>query len=242
VKAIATATNFATSATATSVITIPSPAATPTFSLAGGTYSGTQTVSISDTTAGASIFYTLDGTPPGTSVGGSTQQYSAAITVASTETINALATASGFSTSATATATYTITALSPAATPVISPATGSFPSAQTVSITDSTPGATIYYTLDGSTPSTSSTKYSTSFIVSATTTVKAIATATNFATSATATSVITIQSGSSTPINFGSGFSAAGMQFNGHTRLNGTRLQLTDTTTTKVSRTISRSS
>jgi hypothetical protein len=68
-------------------------------------------------------------------------------------------------------------------------------------------------------------------VVNASTTVEAIATATNFTTSATATSVITIQSGSSTPINFGSGFSAAGMQFNGHTRLNGTRLQLTDTTT-----------
>ena len=32
-------------------------------------------------------------------------------------------------------------------------------------------------------------------------------------------------------INFGSGFSAAGMQFNGHTKLNGTRLGLTDSTT-----------
>ena len=37
--------------------------------------------------------------------------------------------------------------------------------------------------------------------------------------------------GGAVAINFGSGFSAAGMQFNGHTKLNGTRLGLTDSTT-----------
>src|SRR6202011_2099354 len=61
------------------------PAATPTFSLAGGTYLGTQTVAISDSTSGSTIFYTLDGTTPGISVGGSTQQYSSAIAVSSTK-------------------------------------------------------------------------------------------------------------------------------------------------------------
>ena len=35
------------------------PAATPTFSLAGGTYAGAQTVTISDDTAGAIIYYTI---------------------------------------------------------------------------------------------------------------------------------------------------------------------------------------
>jgi hypothetical protein len=37
--------------------------------------------------------------------------------------------------------------------------------------------------------------------------------------------------GGTVAINFGSGFSAAGMQFNGHTKLNGNRLGLTDTST-----------
>jgi Legume lectin domain/Chitobiase/beta-hexosaminidase C-terminal domain len=120
----------------------------------------------------------------------------------------------------------------PAATPVISPTTGTYSSAQTVTITDATSGATIYYTTDGSQPTTSSTQYTGSFTVSSTTTVKAIATAPNFTQSATATSVITIQSGGSTSINFASGFSATGMQFNGHAMLNGTRLQLTDATST----------
>jgi hypothetical protein len=212
-----------------------SPAATPAFNPVGGTYFGTQSVAISDTTAGATIFYTLDGTTPATSVGGSTKQYTAAISVTASETINAIAIASGFSTSALGTAIYTISGLPLAATPIISPATGTYASSQTVTITDSTAGATIYYTLDNSQPTASSTKYTKGFTVSSTTTVKAIATATSFAPSATATSAITISTGGgsgSMPINFGTGFTAAGMQFNGHTKLNGTRLQLTDTTAT----------
>jgi hypothetical protein len=187
---------------------------------------------ILDSTAGAAIFYTLDGTTPATTVGGSTKQYSTAISVAATETIKAIATASGFSSSAVGSAVYTISGLPPAATPMITPATGSYTSAQPVTITDSTAGSTIYYTLDNSQPTTSSTKYTTGFNVNSTTTVKAIATATNFATSATATSVITISTGGTATINFGSGFTQAGMQFNGHTKLNGTRLQLTDNATT----------
>jgi len=111
---------------------------------------------------------------------------------------------------------------------VISPVTGTYSSAQTVNITDATSGSSIFYTLDGSQPTTSSTPYTSAFTVSTTTTVKAIATAPNFTTSNTATSVITIQSGGSPTINFASGFTATGLQFNGRTKLNGTRLQLTD--------------
>lgn len=61
------------------------------------------------------------------------------------------------------------------ADPVISPATGSFASTQTVTITDATAGVSIYYTLDGSAPTNASTLYSGSFLVGATTTIKAIA-------------------------------------------------------------------
>jgi Legume lectin domain/Chitobiase/beta-hexosaminidase C-terminal domain len=206
-------------------------AATPAFSLPAGTYSGTQTVSLSDATANAAIFYTTDGSTPGTSAGGSTKQYSSTLSVGSSEVIRAIATASGFSPSSVASASYDITAQAATATPVIRPATGTYASAQSVSITDTTSGATIYYALNGP-ASTSSTKYVGPFIVSSTTTVNAIATAANFATSATASSAITIQtSTSSTPINFAAGFTSGGLQFNGHTQLNGTRLQLTDTAT-----------
>src|SRR5207247_819132 len=197
------------------------PAATPAFSLPGGTYLGTQTVTISDSTAGATIFYTMDGTTPTTS----STVYTGPITVSTSETVEAMAAESGFFNSNVSTAVYTIT--SSAATPVITPGTGTYTSAQTVTITDGTTGASIYYTLDGSQPTTTSTQYTASFKVSTTTTVKAIATATNFTTSATATSVITIQSGMPA-INFGSGFTAGGMVLNGNTTLNGARLRLTD--------------
>jgi Chitobiase/beta-hexosaminidase C-terminal domain len=227
VKAIATAPNFSQSATASSVITInqQSPAATPVISPATGTYTSTQTMTITDATAGSTIYYTVDGSQPTTS----SPQYTASFPVSTTTTVKTIATAApNFTQSATASSVITINQQSPTATPVISPATGTYTSTQTVTITDATAGSTIYYTVDGSQPTTSSAQYTASFPVSTTTMLKAIATAApNFTQSATATSVITIQSGS-TPINFGSGFTATGLASNGRTKLNGTRLELTD--------------
>jgi Legume lectin domain/Chitobiase/beta-hexosaminidase C-terminal domain len=212
--------------------TSTSAAAAPVFSPGAGTYTGTTSVTISDATAGAAIYYTLDGTSPATSATGSTQQYSGALTVSATQTINAIASAAGFSPSAVASSKYTIQAPAVTATPVISPAGGTFTSVQTVTITDATSGAAIYYTTDGNQPTVSSTKYAGAFSVSATTTIKAIAAASGMTASGTATSVVTIQSAGGTDgtsvINFGSGFTAAGMQLNGNAVLNGNRLQMTD--------------
>ena len=200
--------------------------ATPTFSPAAGTYLGTQTVSLSDATSGATIFYTLDGTQPGTSAGGSTQQYNPAtpLTVSSTETIKALATASGMTTSATASATYTIE--SRVATPTFSPAAGSYSSTQTVSISTTSPApTTIYYTTDGSTPTTNSPVYGAPFTVSATETVKAYATKSGYFDSNVATAAYTIgSSGGGGGISFGSGFTAGSMVLNGNAAISGTCL------------------
>jgi hypothetical protein len=81
-------------------------AATPTFSVGGGTYSSDQFVSLSDTTSGAVIHYTTDGTTPTSA----SPIYSGTITVSSSsETIKAIAQAGGFATSAVASAAYTIT-------------------------------------------------------------------------------------------------------------------------------------
>lgn len=78
---------------------------TPTFSPAAGTYSAPQSVTISDTTAGATIYYTVDGSTPTTS----STQYTGPITVSTTATVNAIAVSSGNQNSAVATVTYTIT-------------------------------------------------------------------------------------------------------------------------------------
>ncbi len=75
----------------------------PTFNPVAGTYSTTQTVSISDTTPGNIIHYAINATPTATS-----PVYNGPITVSSTETVEALATASGYTNSAVALATYVI--------------------------------------------------------------------------------------------------------------------------------------
>ncbi|MGH8127150.1 MAG: choice-of-anchor tandem repeat GloVer-containing protein [Gammaproteobacteria bacterium] len=78
--------------------------ATPTFNPAGGSYSMAQSVTLSDTTTGAAIFYTTDGSTPTTH----STQYNKPIDVSATETIKAIAAVSGSQNSAVATATYTI--------------------------------------------------------------------------------------------------------------------------------------
>jgi hypothetical protein len=222
IKAIATSGGLLPSAQASATYTLVQTAATPTFSPAAGTYSSAQSVTISDATAGATIYYTTDGSTPTTA----SAVYSSPITVNATTTLKAIATASGYSASAVASATYTIQQPT-AATPTFSPAAGTYSSAQSVTISDATAGATIYYTTNGSTPTTASAVYSGPITVSATTTLKAIATASGYSASAVASATYTI-SAAGTSINFGSGFASGGMIFNGAAKLNGSRLRITD--------------
>lgn len=77
----------------------------PTFSPAAGTYYEPQSVTLSCTTTGATIRYTLDGTNPTATTG---TVYTSPISVTSTTTIKAIATATGYDPSSVASATYTI--------------------------------------------------------------------------------------------------------------------------------------
>ena len=86
----------------------------------------------------------------------------------------------------------TFTELAAVATPTFTPAAGSFISAQIVSLACATEGATIYYTLDGTDPTTESTVYAEAITVSATTTVKAMAVKEGMNNSAIATATYTI--------------------------------------------------
>ncbi len=77
-------------------------------------------------------------------------------------------------------------------TPTFSPAAGTFASAQNVTISSETDGATIYYTVDGTEPTTESNVYSRAIPVNETTTIKAFAAKADCSNSAVASATYTI--------------------------------------------------
>ena len=143
----------------------------PTAAPAGGNYTSVQTVTLVSTTEGAAIRYTLDGTTPTAS----STLYSSAIAINETTTLKAVAIKEGWTNSEILIETYTITLPEKAIQPTATPTGGDYATAQTVTLTSATTGADIHYTLDGTTPTASSTKYSSPITISTTTTLKAVA-------------------------------------------------------------------
>ena len=209
---------------ATSPSTALLPAATPIFSLSSGDYATGQTLTITDATSGATIYYTTDGTLPTTS----SPQYTGPITISSSEAVIAIAAAPGYTNSAWASGVYLINNVLP--TPTILPAGGTYNTSQTVTIREWL-NTDVYYTTDGTTPTTSSTRYTGPFTVNSTETINAIVIASAYTNSAVATAAYTITPTTATPsINFGGGFAASQgqMVLNGTAQLNGSSLQLTN--------------
>jgi trimeric autotransporter adhesin len=192
--AVVTASGGGHTHTAQILVAYIPPAATPAFSPGTGTYATTQTVTISDATPGAVLYYTIDGTTPTVS----SAIYIAPIEVKTTETVKAMAMAKAYALSGVASVTYTITSsgntyMPPAATPIFSPAAGAYSVEQIVTIRDATTGGAIYYTTDGSAPTTSSTRYTGAIRVRASETLKAVAIAAGDAMSLVASARYTIQ-------------------------------------------------
>ncbi len=121
----------------------PLQCAAPTISYS----SATGKITLASTTPGATIYYTTNGTTPSSSNGNT---YSSPFDVSAATTIKAIATKTGYWDSE-----VTIKSYSQAATPSIQN-NGS----NAISITCATAGVTIYYTTNGSTPTTSSAVYS----------------------------------------------------------------------------------
>jgi hypothetical protein len=170
-------------------------AGTPTFTPPAGSYSGAQSVTLSNPSSAPLVCY--NNTGAAIAIGGATScpagstHYTSAISVASSQTLYAVAGGTGFLDSTTNSAAYSIT-VPTAATPTFSVPGGTYTTAQSVSLASTTPGATIYYTTNGTTPTTGSTVYSGPIVVNTTTTLKAIAVATGFTNSAVASATYTI--------------------------------------------------
>jgi hypothetical protein len=181
-KAIAIANGFAASTVALALYAVK--ALPPTITPPGGTYSSPQTIVIGDSVSNATIYYTTDGTAPSTS----STVYTAPLTVSVNETLKAIAVASGFVTSAPASASYKINA----PVPTFAPPAGTYTGPLSVVISDTASNATIYYTTDGTTPTTSSMLYAVPISVSASETLRAIAVAGGYQKSAVAKAAYTI--------------------------------------------------
>jgi hypothetical protein len=145
-------------------------ASAPIASPSGGKFASAQTVTLTDSTYGALIYYTTNTEPPSAA----STLYTGPFSVGATTTVRAVAVVNGYKNSAGLTEVYTIDATRTAA-PIFSPGTGFYPAVQMVSITDATPGAAIYYTTDGSVPTSSSLLYTGPILVSANTVIKAVA-------------------------------------------------------------------
>lgn len=145
------------------------PVAKPILSPASGDFTDSMIVQISCATAGATIYYTKDGTEPTTS----SLVYNAPLTLTKTRTIKAKAFKTGCTTSETASGTYNKTAISSVDKPTISSVSRTFSDSMSVSMSCTTEGAVIRYTTDGSEPTDNSPAYTTPVTLTKTATVKA---------------------------------------------------------------------
>lgn len=144
-------------------------------------------VTITSPEEGAVIYYTTDGTAPTTSSTRYTGPFTLSGDNGTATTVKAIATIEGFDASDVVSATFT--ANQPKAdTPVIASADGetTFWPSTTVTISTGQAGATIYYTTDGSEPTTASTRYTGPITLNQSANVKAIAVADGFAPSVVA--------------------------------------------------------
>lgn len=156
IRAMAVKSGLENSPVAVSFITITNPGlvANPVISPGAGTYEGSVSVSLTTATTGAEIWYTTNGNNPRFDVPNSfTRLYTGPFTLFGTTTVKAVATKSGLSNSGLVSANFVVTNPAIVAAPTYSPAPGSYPTRQMVTISSATPGVQIYFTNNGITPS-----------------------------------------------------------------------------------------
>ena len=169
-KAIAVKSGMSNSPITSGAYTILLPTTAPQFSPAAGTFTASQSVTITSATPGASYYYTTNGTEPTTS----STLYTGPVSIAATTTLKAITVKSRMSTSSVTSGEFVI--LGPASAPTFSLTPGTYIGSQTVSLSTTSSGAKIRYTTDGTTPSeTVGTEYNGPITVGVNTTINAIA-------------------------------------------------------------------
>lgn len=187
-RAVAYLDGLESSMVASADYVIQAAAGNPYFTPAAGTYPVGLTVAIASVTEGVSIRYTLDGSTPTSSYG---TLYSEAIAVTTNVTVRAIAFGPGLRDSGVASATYTIAGT--VATPTYTPPQGAYWAGQTVVIKTTTDGASIVYTVDGTTPSPANgILYTGPIAVPSTTTIRSFANKTGWTDSAVATAAYSV--------------------------------------------------
>jgi hypothetical protein len=159
--------------------TVLSAADTPTCSLGSGTYGSTQSVTCSDSSPDSTICYNFVGSPYTDGNGNCPNgtEYTQSISVAAGQTLYLVAGSGSTAYGDSTVGSYTYNITGTTAQPTFSLSTAAYQGNQTVIISDATSRATIYYTTDGSMPTTSSSVYSTPLTISSNTTLKAIGSA-----------------------------------------------------------------
>ena len=180
IKAFVAYSNWVNSDIITTVYNVTTPQ-TPVFSVQAGTYNTAQTVALTCPTAGAAIYYTIDGTDPSPNATESPTSilYTTAIAVGISTTIKAIAATGGDARSDIATAIYELKAVAP----VFSANTGTYSDSFVTSLATTTPNAKIYYTIDGTAPNVGSYLYSNPLDILSTITLKATAILTGWTSS-----------------------------------------------------------
>jgi alpha-tubulin suppressor-like RCC1 family protein len=163
--------------------------ATPALSVASGTYYAAQTVVVTNATAGAEMHYTLTGADP--TVLDTVVASGGSVVIDHSQTLKVRAFKTGQPSSRIATGAYVLVAWAP----TLTPGSGTYTSPPTVTLSTSTPGATIRYTTSGSDPTDTSPAVTGPLAIPTTTTLKAAAFKVDWTTSSVTTGVYTMNFG-----------------------------------------------
>lgn len=148
--------------------------ADPVFNPSAGEVAAGTKVTMTTTTPDAVIYYTTDGSEPGLS----STRYAGPVQITRNTLFKAFAVKQGMDDSEVTVAQYVIKdgpGIETVANPVFSPQPGVVAPGTEITMTTATPDAVIYYTTDGSEPTTSSMAYAMPIVINQTTLFRAVA-------------------------------------------------------------------